>query len=79
MKYTIETTEKGCIETITFRDGRQYSKRHTRTSFGSQAEDDEFYEQMEKDGICEEMLNGVYDLFDGFIVSDFMNLAEWDD
>lgn len=76
MKYTIETTENGCIETITLNDGSQYSKRHTRTDYGSREEDDEFWEQMERSGICEEILDKVCDLFDGFFASEFMRIAE---
>lgn len=33
---------------------------------------------MEKNGICDEMVNKVYDTFDGFIASDFMDIAELD-
>ena len=78
MRYMIETTKNGCVETIMFSDGRQYSVRHTKTNYGSRVEDDEFHKQMKKDGICEEILDKVYDLFDGFIASDFINLAELD-
>lgn len=59
MKCTIETTENGCIENITFNDGTQYSKRHTKM-----------------DGISEEILDKVYDLFDAFLASEFMDIAE---
>lgn len=45
MKYTIETTENGCVEAITLSGGRQYSKRHIKTNHGSVTEDDEFHEQ----------------------------------
>lgn len=77
MKYVIETTENGCVETITLSDGRQYSKRHVRSDHGgSITRDDDFYEQMERDGICEEILDKVCDLFDGFIASDFMDIVE---
>lgn len=78
MKYVIETTEMGCVETITFNDGSTFSKRHTKTGVGLKPEDDEFYEQMKRDGICEEILDQAYDLFDGFFVSDFMSIAELD-
>lgn len=78
MKYTIETTENGCIETITLSNRSQYSKRHTRTECGSRCKDDEFHEQMERDGICDEILDKVNDLFDGFFASDFMDIAELD-
>lgn len=77
MKYTIETTEEGCIETITLH-GKQYQKEHSKTGVGFYREEDEpFYEQMEKDGICEEVLNEVCDLFDeGNMAVDFMSLTE---
>ena len=78
MKYVIETTETGCVETITFNDGSTFSKRHTKTDFGSREEDDEFCEQMERDGICKEILDKAYDLFDGFFASELMEIAELD-
>lgn len=78
IKYMIEKTENGCVETVIFSDGRQYSKRHTKYECSSTIEDDEFHEQMERDGICEEILRKVYDLFDGFFASDFMDIAELD-
>lgn len=77
MKYTIETTEEGCVETITL-NGRHYSKRHTKTWHGSETKDKDFCEQMEKDGVCEEILSKVYDLFDSFLASDFMDMPDYD-
>jgi len=78
MKYMIETTESGCVEIITLGDGSKYTKRHTKTDYGSKQEDDEFWEQMERDGVCEEILDKVCDLFDGFFASHFMDIAELD-
>lgn len=79
MKYVIETTENGCVEIIVLSDGRQYSKRHVRTDCGGTiTRDDDFCERMKRDGICEEILEKVFDLFDGFIASDFMDIAELD-
>lgn len=78
MKYTIESTENGCIETIELDDGSKYTKRHTRTSFGSTCDDDDFSEQMEKDDICEEIVEMVFDTFDGIIASNFMDISEID-
>ena len=48
MKYTIETTENGCQETIVLDDGKTYIKRHKKTFFGSECLDEEFCEQMDK-------------------------------
>lgn len=31
MKYVIETTNDGCIETIELHDGTKFVKRHTKT------------------------------------------------
>ena len=77
MKYTIESTEKGCIETIELDDGRQYTREHTRTSFGSKCEDLDFSEQMDNNGIADdEFLDKVYDTFDSFLASNFMDMAE---
>lgn len=76
MKYTIETTKNGCVETITLDNGIKYSKNHIKTGYGSIKEDNTFSEQMERDGICEGILERVYDLFDGFIASEFMNIAD---
>lgn len=77
MKYTIKSTENGCLETIELQDGRKYTKKHTRTSFGSRCEDKEFWEQMQDNGIRDdEMLDKVYETFDGFVASSFMDIAE---
>ena len=77
MRYVIESTEDGCMETITFDDGKTYSKSHIRTVSGSQCGEDQFYEQMEKDHVCEELLDKIYDLFDStFFVLDFMGIAD---
>lgn len=36
MKYTIETIDTGCIEILTFQDGRKYYKRTEKTDQGYQ-------------------------------------------
>ena len=33
---------------------------------------------MEADGICEEILDKVFDVLDGFLPSEFMDMAELD-
>lgn len=76
MKYTIETTENGCQETIVMDDGKTYIKRHKKTCYGSECQDKEFCDQMENDGYCEEMLEKIYDIFDSFLASDFMDIAK---
>ena len=77
MKYTMESTKTGCVETIELQDGRKYTKKHTRTLFGSRCEDKEFWEQMQDNGIRDdEFLDKVYDTFDDFSASHFMDIAE---
>ena len=77
MKYTIETTETGCIETIELENGQNYFKRHIRTSCGSKSKDDDFSEQMENGGIHDEdFLDNIHETFDGFLALEFMEAAE---
>lgn len=78
MKYTIETTETGCIETLEFSDGSKFTRRNEKTDTGCRCLDDEFSEQLEENGFCEEILDKVYDLFDSFIALEFMEIAELD-
>lgn len=74
MRYTIEATENGCQETIMMDDGRTYTKRHRKTFYGSECQDKEFCDQMENGGYCEEMLEKIYDTFDSFLASEFMDI-----
>lgn len=78
MKYTIESTSNSCVETITLHDGSTYTRTHERTSFGSQCDDEFFADQMLRDGICEEILEKVDDLFDGSRPLEAMKIAELD-
>jgi hypothetical protein len=77
MKYTIETTKDGCIEVLEFHDGSKYMKKHIKTPYGSKCEDKDFSDQMEADGICEEILERV-SVFDSFLASEFLDIAELD-
>ena len=78
MKYTIETTDNGCVETLEFSNGSKFTKRTERTGGGCKALDADFAEQLEEAGFEEEILDKVYDLFDGFLALDFLKLAELD-
>lgn len=78
MKYIIESTDNGCVEIIEFDDGSKYIKEHITTDYGSRQLTDNFYEQMEKDGICEEILDKVCDVFDGFLASNFLDIAKFE-
>ncbi len=76
MKYTIEATKNGCIETLEFRDGSKFTKQSERTSYGCRALDAEFCVQLAKDGFCEEIIERAEELFDGCLSLDFMHIAE---
>lgn len=75
MKYSIETTDKGCIETLEISD-KKLQKESIRTEYGCSSSDPGFTEQLEKAGYCDEILEKVYDLYDGFMVLDFIEMAE---
>ena len=52
-------------------------KKHIKTPYGSKCEDKDFSDQMEADGICEEILERV-SVFDSFLASEFLDIAELD-
>lgn len=80
MRYTIETTEKGCKETLLIQDtilGEiELVREHERTNTGCRCVDNEFHESLEKYGYSEEVLNSIYNCFDSFFAMDFIRLAE---
>lgn len=78
MKYTIETTEYGCIETLEFSDGSKFTKRHKRTENGCDAMDKPFRTQLLMDGFCEEIVDLVDENFDSFLPLHFLELVELD-
>ena len=77
MKYTIETTAKGCVEILELDDGKKYVKHSTRTATGMEHDDDDFHYQLSGDGITDDgILDEVADLLDGFFAIDFVGIAE---
>ena len=76
MKYAIEITDDGCVETLEFPNGEKFTKRSKRTNFGCQSIDDDFSEQMERAGYADEIIDAVYDLFDGFGSLEFLELDD---
>lgn len=77
MKYTIEATGKECIETLELHDGSKYINRHKRTNFGSEGKLS-IYDQMESNGICDELLEKASDALGSIYAIDFMDMAELD-
>lgn len=76
MKYTIEITDEGCLETLEFPNGDKFTKRSKRIPCGSQGIDNDFSDQLEDAGYPEEILDAVYNMFDGFCSLDFMELDD---
>lgn len=76
MKYSIETTDYGCIEPLEISNGEKYQKRTQRIKGGCRSLDDDFSDQMEKAGIDEEIIEKAYEVYDDFGALDFMELAE---
>ena len=76
MKYCIETTGTGCIETLEISKNEKFQRRTIRTDYGCKSLDPGFSDQLEEAGYCERIVENVYDLYDGFGSSDFLDLAE---
>jgi hypothetical protein len=75
MKYTIETTKEGCIETLELNDGTKVIKHTARTDYGCKSKDQEFSEQL-KGKIGLRAVDELEDLFDGSLNYDFLRINE---
>lgn len=76
MKYCIEATDYGCIETIEF-GGEKYQVKIIKEKDGFTRVSDKFSSQMRKADICDEICEKVGYLFDhSFIDVEFLELAE---
>ena len=76
MKYMIESTPRGCIETLEFEDGSKFVSETRRTCFGAETTGPCLASQLEDAGFCEEIVEKVEDLFDGIRACDFIDIAE---
>ena len=76
MKYTIEIIDGDCVETLEFPNGDQFTRKIERTYCGCRSLDDDFSEQMERAGYADEIIDAVYDLFDGFGSLEFLELDD---
>lgn len=77
MKYTVETHGCGYTETFEFR-GKVYKKEHEGDASSASTDDDDFCDQLEADGICDEdILDEVWDNIDNtFFGFNMMEIAE---
>ena len=78
MKYSIEETENGCIETLEFSNGEKYTKRSVRTEYGCKGLDKDFSSQLEEVGFCDEIVEKIDEMFDGFLTLNFLDVAGLD-
>ena len=76
MKYTIEAADGICTESLEVPNCEKFVKRSKRTSYGSCNIDNDFSEQMERSGYVDEIIDAVYDLFDGFGSLEFLELDD---
>ena len=77
MKYTVETTENGVIETLEL-DGTIYKKEWTRRENGLfEGSQKDFSEQMRDDGYDGELVERVAEVFDSFLAGDVDDMREY--
>lgn len=76
MKYTIETTDNGCIETLEMSKNEKFQKKSTKTEYGCESLDSDFAEQLRMAGYCEEIVEEVDRIYDGLGSLDFLELSE---
>ncbi len=76
MKYCIETTDNGCIETLEMSENEKFQKESTKTEYGCKSLDPDFVDQLRMAGYCEEIVEEVDRMYDGLGSFDFLELAE---
>lgn len=76
MKYSIEMTENGVVETLEI-NGTVYKKEWVRIVQGRLAcKQRAFSEQMIEDGLNDELVDKIEDTFDGFIASEVESMRD---
>ncbi len=74
MKYMIETTEDGCVQTLEFDNGEIYTSNVKRTIFGCEITPN-FSSQLAENDYCEWAVKTVDDLLDGTRFLEFIEFA----
>lgn len=75
MKYLVEIKNGIAKEKLVF-NNKEYVRTTKKTDFGSVVIDMDFSEQMEKEGLANDVLNQVYETLDGFLPGDLLDIAE---
>lgn len=77
MKYSIETTEDGVVETLEI-NGAVYMQEWVRVAQGHLGcKQRDFARQMIEDGLNDELIEKIEEIFDGFIASDFDSMRDY--
>lgn len=75
MKYSVEIKNGIAKETLVFND-KEYVRTTEKTDYGSSSDDVDFSEQMENEGLSDNVLDQIYDTLDEFFVSELIDIAE---
>lgn len=75
MKYSVEIENGVAKETLVF-NGKEYVRTTRTTSFGSGSDDMDFSKQMENEGLPSDVLDQIFDVLDGFLANDLLEIAE---
>lgn len=75
MKYCIETTDKGCVETLEI-GKEKFQRESIKIKGGCRALGKSLAKQLAEAGYCEEIVEKVDEIYDGFEDLDFLGLAE---
>ena len=75
MKYSVDVENGIAKETLVF-NGKEYVRTTKKTGFGSSSDDLDFCEQLENEGLPNDMLDEMYDKLDGFLVDSLLIIAE---
>jgi hypothetical protein len=76
MKYCIETTDNGCIETLEISDKEKFQRESIKIKGGCKSLGKSFADQLEEAGYCDEIVEKVDEIYDEFGDLDFLQLAE---
>lgn len=78
MKYSVEIKNGIAKETLVF-NGKEYVRTTEKTDFGSTCDDMDLSEQMENEGLSDDVLEQIFDTLDNFLVSELLDIAESED
>lgn len=75
MKYSVEIKNGIAKETLVF-NGKEYTRTTYKTGYGSTSNDLDFCEQLENEGLNNDVLDEIDDRLDGFLVHSLLTIAE---